>query len=562
MTNTLWYSIIAVGVVLCIVAYVMISRKKANEKLRAKIAQAWGKEPGTKYTPELLNSISAYFFGNAKKNEYKYHIDDITWHDLDMDKVFARINNTQSTVGEEYLYSLLREPVFDEEVLKERERLISFFQSNKTARESLQFVLAKLGKVKSINISNYFDDEIKLSKRGFYYKLLSAAALLSPVTVALNPGMGIGIMLLSFITNMIVYYRAKNEIEAELEALSYIVSLIVCAKNISSSNIPEIHQYSNTLSKSFKTLKGIGKKSAYVLYKTQDVVIEYIKVVLLAELIAFEGISSTIIKYRDDLKKIYETVGLLDSLISIASYRQSISYYATPDLSKYSKDLHIQLKCLDIYHPLIKDPVVNSVEVDTPVLITGSNASGKSTFIKTVAINAIYSQTIHTCLAREYSSFYFMIFTSMALKDNLLNGESYYIAEIKSLKRILDSLNDDIPCLCMIDEVLRGTNTVERIAASSQILHFLSLNNCLCFAATHDIELTTILQHFFVNYHFREHFKDDEIVFDYKIYSGRSSTRNAIKLLKLMGYKDSIVNEAEGRASSFVSQGIWKGFLK
>lgn len=104
------------------------------------------------------------------------------------------------------------------------------------------------------------------------------------------------------------------------------------------------------------------------------------------------------------------------------------------------------------------------------VLLTGSNASGKSTFLKTVAVNGILAQTIHTCLADRYASCFYQMYTSMALRDDLQSQESYYIVEIKSLKRILDHVGEEVPMICFVDEVLRGTNTVERIAASSQIL--------------------------------------------------------------------------------------------
>lgn len=150
-----------------------------------------------------------------------------------------------------------------------------------------------------------------------------------------------------------------------------------------------------------------------------------------------------------------------------------------------------------------------------------------------------------------------MVFSSMALKDNLLANESYFIVEIKSLRRILNSLREDIPCLCFVDEVLRGTNTVERIAASSEILYHLSRNNCICIAATHDIELASILSNYFDNYHFEERLTDNEIVFDYKIYPGKSNTRNAIKLLKLMGYDKSIVDSAEERSLKYLEEGNW-----
>ena len=195
---------------------------------------------------------------------------------------------------------------------------------------------------------------------------------------------------------------------------------------------------------------------------------------------------------------------------------------------------------------------------DRGVLLTGSNASGKSTFLKTVAINAILAQTIHTCLADSYSGGLYRIMSSMALKDDLAGGDSYYIVEIKSLKRILNHSADEAnPVLCFVDEVLRGTNTVERIAASTQILKSLAGRKVLCFAATHDIELTHLLENYYNNYHFEEEIKEDDIVFNYQLRKGRATTRNAIKLLGVMGYEESIIKEAEAQAEHFLKTGLW-----
>ena len=241
-------------------------------------------------------------------------------------------------------------------------------------------------------------------------------------------------------------------------------------------------------------------------------------------------------------------------MISAASFRESLDFYTLP---LFIEGGTVSLSFTDAYHPLIKEPVTNSISISKPILITGSNASGKSTFLKTAAVNAILAQTINTCLAREYATSRFMIYTSMALKDNLSNNESYYIAEIKSLKRVFDSINEDIPILCMIDEVLRGTNTIERIAASSEVLKRLGSGNCLCIAATHDIELVSILKNHYGNYHFQESFIDNDIVFDYRIYPGKSTTRNAIKLLRLMGYSENVVASAEERAERFSLEGKW-----
>jgi DNA mismatch repair ATPase MutS len=204
-------------------------------------------------------------------------------------------------------------------------------------------------------------------------------------------------------------------------------------------------------------------------------------------------------------------------------------------------------------------PVKNSIAAERGILLTGSNASGKSTFLKTVAVNAILSQSVNTCPAKSYRACFFDIYSSMALRDNLGGGESYYIVEIKSLKRILDGAGKNgRPVLCFVDEVLRGTNTVERIAASTQILKSLGGEEFLCFAATHDIELTDLLSEMFDNYHFEEEVRDKDVVFPYQLLPGKAVTRNAIRLLEMMGYPGEIISAADSQARHFISSGKWE----
>ena len=146
----------------------------------------------------------------------------------------------------------------------------------------------------------------------------------------------------------------------------------------------------------------------------------------------------------------------------------------------------------------------------------------------------------------------------MALQDDLGNSESYYIVEIKALKRILDVMDmSDVPVLCFVDELLRGTNTVERIAASSQILYSFTNRNVMAFAATHDIELTSILEKYYSNYHFEEEVSDDDILFNYKLFKGRATSRNAIKLLGIIGYDKEIIQTSELMAEAFSRDGKW-----
>ena len=286
-----------------------------------------------------------------------------------------------------------------------------------------------------------------------------------------------------------------------------------------------------------------------------DSLLDYERMLLHTDLIKFSKMVDIINQNSTQLELIYETIGYLESMVAAASFRDLLDYYCVPELVKNSKPF---IDAKDLYHPLIDDPVANTISEKQSVLITGSNASGKSTFIKTLAINAILSQTIYTSTSRAYRGNYYRVFTSMALRDDLFNNESYYIVEIKSLKRILDAVNDEIPILCFVDEVLRGTNTLERVAASAQILKSLSKGYVLCFAATHDIELTYILEKHFSNYHFQEEVVDNDVLFDYNLCTGRAQSRNAIKLLGMIGYKKDIIDQATNAANDFLKKGTWE----
>ena len=211
----------------------------------------------------------------------------------------------------------------------------------------------------------------------------------------------------------------------------------------------------------------------------------------------------------------------------------------------------------DLYHPLLQEAVANSFQVAGGTLVTGSNASGQSTFLKNVAMNSILAQTLVTCTCSSYQAPFLKVMTSMALRDDIESGESYFIVEIKSLKRILEESKKREPLLCIIDEVLRGTNTVERIAASSRILNALRQKWVLPFAATHDIELSYILDSQYENYHFEEDVQEKEVVFSYILKKGRATSRNAIQLLDMLGYDKEIVEDARNAAFNFENKGIW-----
>ena len=291
----------------------------------------------------------------------------------------------------------------------------------------------------------------------------------------------------------------------------------------------------------------------------EGLVMDYIRMFTHIDLIKFSTMMKAMQEHQKEILGLMKILGYLDSMISIASFRESLPYYSIPELEMGDR---AYLRMENLYHPLLSNPVANSIEAESGILVTGSNASGKSTFLKNIAVNTILAQTIYTVTASEYQAPYFKAMTSMALRDDLERGESYFIVEIRSLKRILDEVEKEGCLLCIIDEVLRGTNTIERIGASSRILASLDREHVLPFAATHDIELSYILEDLYENYHFEEEVKEHEVVFNYLLKKGRVTTRNAIRLLEMTGYPENLSEEAKKAVADFEETGIWEKVQK
>jgi DNA mismatch repair ATPase MutS len=198
--------------------------------------------------------------------------------------------------------------------------------------------------------------------------------------------------------------------------------------------------------------------------------------------------------------------------------------------------------------------VANSIATDRSLLITGSNMSGKSTFLRTVGVNALLAQTLGTALAAAYRAPRFTIMTSIGRSDSLLEGKSYYLAEVERVRALITRGQSAERCLFIIDELFRGTNTTERIAASFAVLEKIDRVDGrprhVTLVATHDLELSTLLAPLYLSHHFREIIESGELRFDYQLKPGVSSTRNAIALLELMGFPADVVARAREVAAT------------
>lgn len=545
-------------VIFILLIWGIINERNQQKYLIQRLKDDWSKHPKLDYSSDKLESLKSFYL---TKRDLALDVDDITWNDLDMDEIYKLMNNTQSSLGEEYLYAILRKPCFSSEELNERNRLIEFFQSHEKERILIQTKLnkvGKLGKISAFNYANKLGEQEPASNISHY--LMAIALLLSIAYVFINPGMGVGLSLIIMAFNIFSYYKHKAKIDNYLMIIAFQLRLLDCIEDLVKISIPELEQYTKSLSKDLKVFRQYKRGSAILVARNvngniMESLLDYYRMTFHHDLIKYNSMLNFFKNNKETMNRIFNITGFLDSMVAAASFREMVEYYSVPKLTLTTGNP--KLSVIDVYHPLINEPVSNSINEDSCTLLTGSNASGKSTFLKSLALNAVLSQTIYTSLSKDYKASYFTIFSSMALKDNILSNESYFIVEIKSLKRILDNSNGKYPILCFVDEVLRGTNTLERIAASSRILVSLKEKNALCFAATHDIELTYILEKHYSNYHFRERIDGNQVLFDYKLYKGRAVSKNAIKLLKLLGYSKDIINDAENAADEYMNTGEW-----
>ena len=489
-----------------------------------------------------------------------FYIDDITWNDLSMEQVYERINTAESSVGQEVLKSVLRNQLFDEDILRKRSERADHFAEKPDLKNRFKKIFKNLGRTKKLSLYDYIFkfDEINQQSNGIHY-ILIILLLIAIALVFISPVIGIIALIVMFAINISSYFKYKAEVESYFMCFKYIVRMMKAASDI----VKTVPGTDSILEEQIITLKGLImelaplKRGSWLLTNSVsgslvDVIMDYVRMLFHVDLIKFNNMRKLASEKTSAIDLLFKTLGELETDICISDYRSTLDGWCRPEFSE-QKTGSFKLEITGMYHPLTETIVKNDISTSRSVLLTGSNASGKSTFLKQMAINQIFAQTLYTCLADRFLSGTFRVMSSMALADNILGSESYFVVEIKSLKRIFDMIEDpetNTPVMCFIDEVLRGTNTRERIAASSQILKKMSGMNALCFAATHDIELTELLKDDMENFHFEESVNGNDVTFDYKIRKGPAMTRNALKLMMAMGFDPEIISAAEKQADS------------
>jgi DNA mismatch repair ATPase MutS len=272
---------------------------------------------------------------------------------------------------------------------------------------------------------------------------------------------------------------------------------------------------------------------------------ELINLILFADAHIALALARCTVPNRDALLAGLSALAELDALCSLASFaaEQPRACYPVPDE-------RTEMTIIDGCHPLVapERAVPNDAHLTPTVrmwVITGSNMAGKSTFLRMVGTNVLLAQIGCVAVAREMRWSPLRLITDLRVRDNLAQDESYFLAEVRHLRRMVLPPAGDAPILGLIDEPFRGTNAQDQSAASVAILGRLLASSDLFLVATHDQHLTALADGAPArNYHFQEDLSGDVLVFDYRLREGPARTRNALRILEREGYPPELVRQA------------------
>ena len=514
-----------------------------DDRRLTELQQNWGREISRVRNMDVIGMYHASVANGLRT------VDHQTWQDLGMDDLFAKIDRTAGMPGRQILYHQMRTYETDDLILAERARQQAVFKDDRALREQCQVLLARLDAPGSewlvSTLLNPFPEDPRFAPL-FYLCSFSCVACL--VGVMFIPILLIPALIL-MCANFAITVSYGWRITPHFSGLSQIVTMLGVGEKLAA--IAEGHALPqfDDLRKTIPLVARIRKRLGWLvidrttLPDLAESALGYLNLFFLFDILVYLRSLTALRQHQAALVTMLETIGSLDSSIAVASYLQSLPCVTRPTLVEDRR-----LEVAGLYNPLLAAPVGNSLNlIGRSALITGPNMAGKTAFIRTIGINVILAQTLNFCLAERALIPRTVVRSAIRREDDLAAGQSYFFAEIRQILDFTRTEKDGRHYLFCIDEIFRGTNTIERIAASTAVLHFLGQSQ-IVLATTHDAELQELLADTFNMYHFSDQVVEGRYSFDYHIRPGPARSRNAIKLLEISGYPKSIIHEAESLA--------------
>lgn len=494
-----------------------------------------------------FDNIKSYF-SKSKHEDVLQVIDDKACNDLDFKSLFTFVDRTQSSVGQQYLYDRMRVFPRGSKALALKEHIIAKFTEDESFRTFVQHHLSKIESTNAYYISSLFQDEHRKPPKFFsLMRLMPYLTVAFFLTGFIQP-MAFLMLFPIILINITLHYWYKHVLYEYIGSIPALLRLHKIAHAFYKHS--DLQKLNPEVPKALSVLDKLKRKVSifYIEERVQGDMYalvwglyEFYKILFLVEPVYLFKVLSSLDTKRLEIKAIFDFVGEVDSLFSIASLRDGLQEFCLPQIATSGKSLLVD----DVYHPLIPNCIKNSITVsDQSILLTGSNMSGKTSFIRTIALNVITGVTLNTCFAKSFEMPQVSLYSAIRISDDLLNDKSYYLEEVLTIKHMIDVSSSVGVNLFILDEIFKGTNTVERIAAVKAVLSYLQKSTNIVFVSTHDIELADLLKKEYDLYHFSEEVREHTIDFDYKLKTGKLKNKNAIRVLELNNYPKIVIDEA------------------
>lgn len=474
--------------------------------------------------------------------------------------IFQWINSAQTPWGRKILQSVLKQPPKDRQEIIERQEAVTELAKQLSWRQRFEaegiFVSGKfqtteplLNWAEQINEA-YLHPAVKLGMR-----LLPAITLLMLTLYAFQlsvPWQVPALLIAIQIILLRVYGKDRSQIlsmvhrhEASLKTYTEMLKHLE-GKNF---NVEWLKKRQGILrdiegNQAYKQIQRLSKLVEWISNR-ENAMFMAINILLLwdyqcmIELEAWKKRSGSL------LKNWLEVIAEMEVLSSLSTIRFENPEWTMPQIlesSSQGSEVSSGLSAQKMGHPLLtRNRVTNDFEMKKPsgiVLITGSNMSGKSTFLRTVGSNLVLAYIGAPVCAKQFSCSRFNLWSCMRVSDNLEQSISSFYAEILRIKEIVQAAKNDKPVFFLLDEIFKGTNSHDRHQGAIALINQLQREGAMGLVSTHDLELGE-LEHQsegrIRNYHFREYYENQEIRFDYTLRPGISTTRNALYLIKLAG---------------------------
>lgn len=536
-------------VILFVVLYLDAASKNRKKERIDKIRNSWG-APKT----DDFNFYRIGRYAAVSKVTMRHTLSQQTLDDIDFQQIFAFIDRTTSAVGQQFLFRKVLHPF---NAIDDLRRLSSFADRmgvETALREEIQKELIKLDGQGAYDICNLI--HLKVARGPTWFKYLYINLILILVLIALSVKFPVCLILLIIpvTINTTVHYWNKMSMSTSLSSLPKLNTVIDVARDIlKKANLvngpveESLHALKNSkwklflLNSSDPTMRDeLGQVGSYLS--------ELLRGIFLIEVFALSSLAKDLEKKRSSVSILFDFIGEIDTSISIASLRAGALETCLPRFVETKKEM----SAMGVYHPLIRNCVRNDIEIHAKsVLITGSNMSGKTTFLRTMAINSILAQSIYTCFAEEFITPFVRQFSSIRIDDNLFEGKSYFFEEVNVIGLLIEEMQSGYQNLFILDEVFKGTNSIERTALGKAILSYLNRGDNMVIVSTHDAELSDLLKDEYELYHFSETIENGQLHFDHILKPGPLKTRNAIRLLELGNFPEEIIREARSLSADF-----------